>query len=114
MSNRIRLYSLWGSIYFYKWLKRFYDAVYLTWHKSVAIAMLAVFVLFSSVAVLGIALWIFAGAFARALHGDMLQGVLLFLASATLIVASKVGVNLSESLLPMKAAIDSEDDDVDF
>ena len=107
--SRIRIYSLRGNIYFYKWLNRFYKALLMTWHKDYSIALLALATFVVSCLMIVISVYAFSCGVAMLMHVNS-EGVGWIITSFCTVVVARYGFKLSEAMLPIKKAGDEQDE----
>lgn len=110
--SRIRIFSLRGTVYFYKWLNRFYKALLMTWHQDTGIAVIAIGVLALSCTFVGFAMYEFSCGVAKLMHANT-GGIWLLVSAFCLIVAAKVGFSMSETMLPIRKAGEEDEDEQD-
>lgn len=104
MANKIKLYRLRWTSKYYRWLIRYYDALLMTWHKDAAIAFIAIVVLLGSLLMAMGAVWWLSKAIAFYLAGNISDVVLYLLFSAMMALLAKLGLDVSENLLPIRKA----------
>lgn len=107
--SRIRIYSLRGTVYFYKWLNRFYKALLMTWHQDMGIAVIALVMFVISCVLVGITVYMMSHGIAMVLNSDT-SGIGWVIISLVSAVTAKLGFGMSETMLPIKRAGEEQDE----